>query len=233
MIYTEGNSAKQWIFSEIHRRFETSHVRILDLGCGSGVQWKRFLELHPMAHVTGIDTDQDAIEKGKKEYGRTENISLSVFDAQQSIEQTEFDVVTALSAIEHVVDRTAFIRTVWQSLQKGGVAYLNYDVGHFRSRNVKERIMVPVSHLLAYVGFESSYMKRVDDVPFLNQLEIQGFYIVRHMKHNAVCLKPNMKQGGEDAIRLWVDFETRLNELMRPEEMDPFMLSTTVVVQKP
>ncbi|MCR4278606.1 MAG: class I SAM-dependent methyltransferase [bacterium] len=233
MIYSDGNSAKQWIFSEIHRRFENRPVRILDLGCGSGMLWKRFLELHPMAHVTGIDTDQVAIQKGMKEYGLAKNMSLSVFDAQKLIDQTEFDVVTALSAIEHVVDREAFIRTVWQSLKRGGFAYLNYDVGHFRSRNIKERIMVPVSQLLAYVGFESPYMKRVDDVIFLNQLEKQGFYIVRHMKHNASCLKPRMKQGGEDVVRLWVDFETRLNELLRPEELDPFMLSTTVVVQKP
>jgi hypothetical protein len=53
------------------------------------------------------------------------------------------------------------------------------------------------------------------------------------MKHNIAGLKGWIKKGGDDVSRLWVDFETRLNMEMQPKDLDPFMLSTTIVARKP
>lgn len=232
MIYSAGNAAKQWIFQEIHRRFGDRPARILDVACGSGTLWKTFLEDHPTIHVTGVDTDRGAIDTGKSAMASLPNIELAVFDAQRPVEGL-FDCVTALSALEHIVDHAAFIDTVWQSLRQGGVAFLNYDAGHFRSRNIKERIMVPVSQMLAVVGIEWPYMKKVEDAELISLLERRGFVIIRHMKHNAPCLKRGMKPLGEDAVRRWLEFESSLNDVVRPEDLDRLMLSTTIVVQKP
>lgn len=233
MIYVRNNAAKQWILQDLDLRFGQGSVRILDLGCGTGLVWKDFLVTHPNMHVVGIDIDQAALDQGKAAYGPSTQIELRTFDAQKPFEQKDFDVVVALSALEHVVDHPAFLKTVWSSLKNGGVAYLNYDVGHFRSRDVKERLMVPVSQLLAKIGMEGPYMKQVDDQHFRTAVEAQGFVVKATMKHNLVTLKGFMRDANDDAIEAWYAFEAKLRDLFPPERLDKILWSTTVVAEKP
>ncbi|MBI4138640.1 class I SAM-dependent methyltransferase [Candidatus Uhrbacteria bacterium] len=232
MIYVRNNAAKQWILEELDHRFMDGAVRILDLGCGDAGEWAAFLPTHPETRVVGIDTDARVIARGRASFHAEPRIDLRVFDAQERLTET-FDVVVAMSAIEHVVDRPAFLRTTWSALRSGGTAYLNYDVGHFRSRDVKERIMVPVSQMLAMVGIEGPYMKRVHDAAFRKQAETVGFRVLTTKKHNLAAMKKIMKGAEEPAILEWFAFERKLNDLFPPERLDPVMLSTTLVVQKP
>ncbi len=228
MIYERGNAAKQWILEELDRRFASKQARILDLGCGDGSKWPTFLSAHPSIHVIGIDIDRAAIERGAKHA----QLELRVLDAQKPLQET-FDAVIAFSAIEHVVDRVAFLKTVWSALAPGGVAYLNYDDGHFRSSDWKERLMVPVSQLLARVGIEGPYMKHVDDATFRRQAEAQGFRVVALRKHNLHPLKGFMRGASDEIIRAWVDFEEKLGTLYTPEQLDRVMWSSTLVLEKP
>lgn len=242
MIYSPGNSAKQWILTDIEQRFSDQPVRILDLACGRAWIWEKFLPAHQNVSVVGVDTDAEAILEGKKRYEGISAIDLYVLDAQgvgknsnpkSQIPNSSFDVVVALSAIEHVVDREAFLKTAWDALKPGGMAYLNYDIGHFRSRNLKERIMVPVSQLMALVGVERYYMKRVNDADFLKLAEKQGFHHVLTRKHNLPALKGFMKSASVEAIEAWIAFEERLGSLYTSEELDRIMWSTTLVLKKP
>jgi len=232
MIYERGNAAKQWMLEELDRRFGSRPFRALDLAGGSGRIWEIFIASHPSAHVTVIDTDTDAIGQGVKMFAGKTQIELRVADAQRPIEGLS-DVVLAMSAIEHVVDRPAFLKTVWSALASGGVAYLNYDVGHFRSRNIKERIMVPVSQLLAFVGIEGPYMKKVDDALFRRQAEAQGFVVEGVKKHNLQSLNGFMRGATDEALVDWFAYEERLNVQFSPEKLDPIMLSTTLILKKP
>lgn len=232
MIYEPGNAAKQWILEELDQHFGQSPARILDLACGNGRIWKRFLETHPAIKVVGVDYDRQAIERGKAAYADNQQIDLRAGDVQKFLNEV-FDLVVAMSALEHVVDRPAFLRTVWQTLRPQGVAYLNYDSGHFRSHNLKERIMVPISHLAAFFGWQKWYMKRVDDRAFLAQAEAQGFRVLDVKKHNLSPLKGFMRGASETAVADWVEFEKKLNAHFSPEQLDKIMWSTTVVVQKP
>jgi SAM-dependent methyltransferase len=242
-IYTAGNAAKQWILSELHQRFGESSCRILDLGCGAASSWKIFLEKHPNVSYVGFDYDRAAIERGRREFAGVGNASLNVGDAQTLSSHGEFsakggpafgwDVVTAFSAIEHVVDKNAFLKTVFASLKSGGIAYLNYDDGHFRSHDLKERIMVPVSQLLAMVGIQGPFMKHVDDAEFRQQAEQAGFNFLLSRKHNFYPIKGFMRGASTDAVEAWYAFEERLNELYTPEQLDKVKWSTTLVIQKP
>lgn len=232
MIYERGNAAKQWMLADLDRRFGDRPVRILDLAGGSGRIWQVFLASHPNATVVVIDTDGHAIARGKRMYEGSAQMELRVFDAQRSLDES-FDVVTAMSAVEHVVDRPAFLATAWSSLASGGVAYMNYDVGHFRSSDVKERIMVPVSQLLARFGVEGPYMKKVDDALFRSQAEAQGFAALSMKKHNLGTLKGFMREATDEQLTVWFEMEERMNEVFTPERLDAVMFSTTLVLQKP
>jgi len=237
MIYSPGNAAKQWILADIEKRFSDQPIRILDLACGTAWIWEKFISAHPNVRITGIDTDAAAITRGKEMYKEFPRIELTAGDAQTTTDSRpptpEFDIVVALSAIEHVVDREAFLKTVWDALKPGGKAYLNYDVGHFRSRNIKERLMVPISQLLAIVGIERFYMKRVDDSLFKGMAEKLGFRLVQVRKHNLPALKGFMKSASLEAVEAWYGLEERLGDLYTPEELDRIMWSTTVVLEKP
>jgi SAM-dependent methyltransferase len=232
MIYERGNAGKQWILTELDRRFGHITCRILDLACGDGTKWKTFLPSHPDMTVVGIDTDAAAIGRGKAANAGLPNLELRVADAQKPIEGT-FDAVVAMSAIEHVVDREAFLKTVWDALTPGGVAYLNYDAGHFRSWDIKERIMVPVSQTLATVGYEKPYMKKVDDAVFRAKAERQKFSVIALRKHNLYPLKGFMRNASDEALHDWFAYEDALNARFAPEMLDRIMWSTTLVVQKP
>ncbi|MBU1032509.1 MAG: class I SAM-dependent methyltransferase [Patescibacteria group bacterium] len=231
MLFEKGNAAKQWMLEELDRRYGKAPARILDLACGNGRIWERFLKTHPNIRVTGIDSDERAILQGKTSYQGNTQINLQHFDAQKLIDGV-YDSVMAMSAIEHVVDHPAFLRTVWNALSSGGVAYLNYDSGHFRSNNVKERLMVPISQLLALFGAQGSYMKRVDDKLFCDQIRKQGFNITDIKKHNLYPLKGFMRAAEEEAVKTWYEFENKLNQMYLPEELEKVMWSTTVVVKK-
>jgi ubiquinone/menaquinone biosynthesis C-methylase UbiE len=233
MIFTRGNAAKQWIAERLSVAFHGRPHRILDLGCGSGEIWEAYVKAEPGAHILGVDYDVQVIERGKKRFAATPSVELRVFDAQRPLEEGEFDVVVALSAIEHVVDRPAFLQTVWKALKPGGIAYLNYDAGHFRSRNLKERLMVPVSQLLAWAGMEGPYMKKVDDALFRSQAEKIGFRVEGLRKHNISPLKGFMRGANEEQVKAWYEFEEKMGTLYAPEALDPIAWSSTLVLRKP
>jgi len=233
MIYARGNAAKQWIFEDLDRRFGQNPIRILDVGCGKASLWSSFLIAHPNVRVLGVDIDREAIEVGMRMHQGNTQIELRVADAQEVLPDDLFDAVVALSAIEHVVDRPAFVRTVGMACKSGGVAYFNYDAGHFRSPNWKERAMVPVSQILARFGYEKSYMKKVVDADFCRQIEQQGFEVLQIRKHNLSCLKGFMKNAPDNAIQDWFEFEEKLLTRFSLQELDKIMLSTTVVARKP
>lgn len=232
MIYERGNAAKQWMLSELDRRFGDRAFRVLDLAGGSGRIWETFLKTHPNVHVIVVDTDASAITKGKEMYGANNQIELRVADAQHPVEGS-FDVVTAMSAIEHVVDHPAFLKTVWSALSSNGVSYLNYDVGHFRSHDMKERLMVPLSQVLAFFKIEGPYMKKVDDALFRHQAESIGFKIEKTTKHNLHPMKGFLRGAKDESIEAWFAFEDSLNAHYPPEKLDHVMWSTTLIVTKP
>lgn len=231
-MYERGNAAKQFIFTRLEGHVKDKGCRILDVACGDGRLWSSFLDAHPATSVLGIDTNEQAIKRGKEQYTRSQ-LELRLLDAQKPLKEKEFDVVVALSAVEHIVDRSGFLHTVWDALRSGGYAYLNYDVGHFRSRDIKERIMVPVSQLLALLGIEGPYMKKVDDKKIIAQAKEQGFIVEGVQKHNLYPLKGFFRGATDEALAAWMDFEEKLNGLYDAQTLDKIMWSTTLLLKKP
>ncbi|MFA5129308.1 MAG: class I SAM-dependent methyltransferase [Patescibacteria group bacterium] len=232
-LYVRNNSAKQWIFEDLHRWMNGRDVRILDLACGDARNWSLFLQENAHASLLGVDTNAAEIERAKTAFHEQSRAEFRSADAQHPIEENTFHAITAMSAIEHVVNRTAFLNTVWRALMPGGRAYLNYDEGHFRSRDPRERMMIPISQLLSWFGIEAPYMKRVDDAAFRRAAEAMGFTVADFRLHNIAPLKGLLKGANDEAIAAWYAFEESMGANLPQNRLRGFAYSATLVLEKP
>jgi ubiquinone/menaquinone biosynthesis C-methylase UbiE len=98
--------------------------RVLEIGCGNGVQAKYILNHFGPSSVTGIDLNHDNIEiaNEQKELKQIENVFFFVDDAQNLalIKENSFDVVVNIESAFHYPDKEAFLNEIFRVLKPGG-----------------------------------------------------------------------------------------------------------------
>ncbi len=99
-----------------------SEARVLDVGCGSGVKSKYFVERG--LQVTGIDISDKLLEIAKKEAPKATFKILSMTDLD-TISET-FDGVFAQASLLHIPKKEAgdVVRKMAQRLVPGGILYI-------------------------------------------------------------------------------------------------------------
>lgn len=116
--------------------------RILDIGCGGG------LLAEPLARlggaVTGIDPAADSVAAARRHAAEAEIAVRYLATTAEEIAASgqRFDLVVASEVLEHVADVPAFVRTVADLVQPGGLAL-------FSTIN-----RTPLAFALAIVGAE-------------------------------------------------------------------------------
>lgn len=237
-IYSHNNPSKEWILHDIAKRAGSAPLHICDLACGSGSVWRDFLIDHPNITYHGADYDREAIELGQKKFVDVPNAHFVVADAQKMSDGVgTYDMLTAFSSLEHVVRIDKFLDTAFSMLKPGGIAYINYDDGHFTSRDIKERLMVPLSQILAKFGIEGPYMKRVKDFYVVRMLHERGARIIDIRKHNLASMKGFTKAyktglTHENVLHDWFAFENRLNEYCAPSQLSSIFGATVIIAEK-
>lgn len=105
--------------------------RLLEVGCGNGVQSMYTLEQGKCAWVTGLDFNQDNVELATriaKQRGH-ENIDFVHGDAQDMTEipDNSYDCVLNVESAFHYPDKPAFFREIHRVLKPGG-SYVIADI---------------------------------------------------------------------------------------------------------
>jgi len=124
--------------------------KVLDIGCGPGVFYKPWNQLN--IKWEGID-----INPYWSKFGKKNKIPIS----NQSIESIvdKFDVITAHQVIEHVQDPIAFMKSIKELLNPGGIIHLelpNQNSLTAKLRKISSKIsfdygfIQPPMHLRAY-----------------------------------------------------------------------------------
>lgn len=101
------------------RNKEKSKIKILDIGCGSGMITKKIKDLG--YEVEGLDFSEEAINRAV-----ANGINASVCNLDEGIKRPDssYDVIWAGDIIEHVFDPIGLIKELHRILKKDGVLIL-------------------------------------------------------------------------------------------------------------
>jgi hypothetical protein len=145
-------------------------------------------------------------------------------------------VVVSFSVLEHVVDRRRYMAAMRANLRDDGSAYMNYDSGHFvADADLTERAKGLASRMLARLGSESRYRKRVSARELDGLVEGSGLHVVDDKVFNT-DLKRLLPLIGADRseafMERWLSFELELNELGLPyrDELDTVFRTRNLVL---
>jgi 2-polyprenyl-3-methyl-5-hydroxy-6-metoxy-1,4-benzoquinol methylase len=113
-------------------------VRVLDLGCGPGVQARAVAE---MGHeVVGIDVSEEAVEIARHAVPGGRFIVADVYDIPWAELENAFDVVLAMEVIEHLYYPRRLLRAAHRCLHQGGMFILSTPY-HGYAKNLATAIL--------------------------------------------------------------------------------------------
>jgi 2-polyprenyl-6-hydroxyphenyl methylase/3-demethylubiquinone-9 3-methyltransferase len=113
-----------WITTRITAKFGAcSGIRVLDIGCGAGLLAESLAKSG--CDVLGLDASRDAIEAANAHAaGQGLRLAYQTGSAEE-LQNVKFPVITALEIIEHVTDPAAFIASLANLLEPGGLLFLS------------------------------------------------------------------------------------------------------------
>lgn len=207
-----GNAAKLYCLRHVDDLAANRSLTILDLGCGSGRQLVPLLRRRPQVRYVGVEPNPEyAAEAAEK---------LAPFDAEILTApaydvDVPADVVLSFSVFEHVYKRDRYVRSIARNLREAGLAFVNYDAGHFIRMGGVDRIKAVVRRLLAASGRERYYQRFVKESEFRNLVSRHGLEIMDAKMFN--LLKSIYHAVDEERragfMPKWLDYELYLNDL--------------------
>lgn len=115
-----------------------SGTRVLDLGCGTGLELGYYFETVPDAEVTGIDLSQGMLEALREKFrGRSLNLVLgSYFDVP--FEENAYDAAVSVESLHHFTkeEKIPLYEKVRKALKPGGYFILT---DYFATSDEEER----------------------------------------------------------------------------------------------
>ena len=102
------------------------NAKVLDLGCGTGLELEYYFKLNPEAEVTGIDLAQGMLQKLKEKFAsqKLHLIQGSYFDVP--LKENEFDAVVSVESLHHFTQaqKTVLYQKIHASLKPKGTFIL-------------------------------------------------------------------------------------------------------------
>ncbi len=135
--YWNHNSAYHGMIVDVAARV---HGRALDVGCGEGLLVERLAAVS--VHVTGVDTDTDAVRRARERTASLRNVTLVDGDfLTTTTDPGAYDVVTFVAVIHHM-DLTSALRRAKVLLRPGGELVV---VGLAANRTVGDYVISAVT----------------------------------------------------------------------------------------
>ena len=112
-------------FLEVLQGSITSKTKIVEIGCGTGINVRRILSLQkPFTSYLGIDFSSDMLAVAQQKFGRQEHISFLEGDARTVMLPKTIDLVICTWVLSHIPEPSAVVNKCYQSLGKNGTILL-------------------------------------------------------------------------------------------------------------
>ncbi|MCK4822702.1 methyltransferase domain-containing protein, partial [bacterium] len=135
---------------------------------------------------------------------------------------TDADIITSLSALEHVYKRKKFLRSAKAVLREGGKFFLNYDNGHFLSKSLGEKKRNLIGPYLARLGWENWYQSFVWQNEIIKYLEDLNFIIIEELNFHQATTKGFHRVISDTISKqyhdLWLKYELEINALLKEDK---------------
>lgn len=173
-------------YDAIEKCFEpvAKSVKLLDLGCGTGLEIEKVFNVYPDAEITAVDLSENMLEKLKEKFvGRLSNINIicgSYFDVPLGVEAFEYVLSTySLHHFSHD-DKTELYKRIHDALKPGG----RYIEGDYMAASMEEenRCLEENRRIREELGLNEGFYHY--DTPFTAETQIRllrqaGFHDIR------------------------------------------------------
>lgn len=162
------------IIRRLRARFGDGPIRLLDIGCGTGLFMERIREALPQAQVWGLDLVSGMLEQGATRWSRHQGNALPVQGDSERLPFADgsFDAITCANSFHHYPHQDRAVAEMGRVLRPGGrlmlvdgyrdrpwgwfiydvcVAGVEGEVHHASARRVRD--------LTAAAGFEETAQK--------------------------------------------------------------------------
>lgn len=198
---------KEWGAKLISELSLKGNERVLDLGCGDGVNTALIAEFLPHGEVVGIDASKGMIQTAK--FKEKANLRFIHMDINEIEFDNEFDIIYSNATLHWVKDHNHLFKKVSKALRNGGLLRFNFaadgNCSHFYKVIRKAIKKDAFAHYFSDFSWPW-YMPPIDDYA---QLASQS------------GLK-DIKVWGENADRYFPDTETMIGWVDQPS-LVPFL----------
>ena len=111
-----------------YRRNKQKELKMIDIGAGSGLMIKHFMNLG--YEVAGIELDPKLVAKMKKDK-KLKGLRLEQGDITKLKGKEEYDVVVSNDVIEHIEDDRKAIKNLWTFVKPGGMLIITVPAHSF------------------------------------------------------------------------------------------------------
>ena len=139
-LYSENPKGfYHWLFEQYELK---ENDKILELGCGNGMQWKKQMKNLPKAcSLTLSDFSRGMVEKVQLLYGEYDCVDFVQIDAHQiPYPDHSFDCIIANHMLYHVEDIQKVLMEVYRVLKENGVFYAStnnqYGLRHYINQSL-------------------------------------------------------------------------------------------------
>lgn len=226
-LYWTGNVAKARIISLVLNDPRPS-ITVLDYGAGRGGDWPDVLAKRPGLELVCYEPDPEATQALRSALAGCSAKVLS--DTEFETSEIRSDYIVSFSVFEHVFDRAAYIAHAKRMLAPGGVFYLNYDDGHFRTsldldelRGWRPGLSVSLQNRLAWLWPRLNrldrYQARVAKSDIDALIARSGLTVREERYENLSAFKRLVKTiplaQQQEFCRFWMSTEDELNRRFR------------------